>query len=153
MTTLTRTCLVGFLFSTLSFAGLFPAQEGDLSSDVRFSFAVNGKTMQAGGYIIRADSTSGRLDICEDGVYCQTVQAAFVRPGKEVQARIVFRQDGASFQLSHIITPDGTRYELPAEPEPMILPSGDDAEEFTKVEAKPLCIHNHGGSGLAKAWH
>ena len=153
MTTLTRTCLVGFVFSTLSFAGLFPAEEGDLSSDVRFSFSVNGKTLPAGGYIIRANPENGQLDICEDGVYCETVQAQFVRPGKEAQARIVFRQDGSSFQLSHIIGADGTRFELPAETEPMILPSGDDAEEFTNVAAKPLCIHNHSGSGLAKAWH
>ena len=153
MTTLIRTCLVFVFCNTLSFAALIPAQEGDLSSDVGFSFVLNGKTLPAGGYIIRAHRAKGRVEICEDGVYCETVQAEFVRPGKEVQSRIVFRHDGARYELSYIIAADGTRYQLPTEPEPLILPSGDDSEEFTKVEARPLCIHQHGPNGLAMAWH
>ena len=151
MTTITRTSLVALIFSTISFAGIFPPQEGDLTAEIPFQFVVQGKTLPAGNYIIRAEE-SGQVEICEDGVYCETVTTR-VRPGETSMGRIEFRHDGAAYHLLLLEGPAGTRHHLPAEPEPMILPSGDSDESITSVQARPLCIHTHTGTGLAPAWH
>ncbi len=67
--------------------------------------------------------------------------------------RIEIRHDGAAYHLSLLEAPTGTPNHLSAEPEPMILPSGDSDESITSVEARPLCIHTHIGMSLAAAWH
>ena len=95
---------------------------------------------------------NGQVEICEDGVYCETVKT-YVRPGEEAASRIEFRHDGLAYHLSVIEVSAGRRHQVPAEPEPMILPSGDDDESITSIEARPLCIHSHAGTGLAPAWH
>ena len=151
MTTLIRTALIALIFSTLSFAGIFPPQEGDLTAEIPFQFVLQGKTLPAGYYIIRADK-SGKVEICEDGVYCEAV-TTYVRSGEKSMGRIEFRHDGTAYHLALLADPSGTRHQLPSEPEPLILPSGDDDESVTSVEARPLCIHTHAGMGLAPAWH
>ena len=151
MTTLTRTSLIALIFSTLSFAGIFPPQEGDLTAEIPFEFVLHGKTLPAGYYIIRAEE-SGKVEICEDGVYCEAVMTR-VQPGEKSMGRIEFRHDGAAYHLSLLEGPMGMRHHMPAEPEPLILPSGDDDESVTSVDARPLCMHTHAGMGLAPAWH
>ena len=54
MTTITRTSIIALIFSTLSFAGIFPPQEGDLTAEIPFEFVLQGKTLPAGNYIIRS---------------------------------------------------------------------------------------------------
>ena len=151
MTTITRTSILTLIVSTLSFAGIFPPQEGDLTTEIPFAFVLQGKTLPPGNYIIRAEE-NGQVEICEDGVYCETVKT-YVRPGEEAASRIEFRHDGLAYHLSVIEVSAGRRHQVPAEPEPMILPSGDDDESITSIEARPLCIHSHAGGGLAPAWH
>jgi hypothetical protein len=141
------------LFSTLSFAGIFPPQEGDLVSHVSFGFVLDGKTLPAGNYIIRTDQSSGRIEICEDGVYCETAQAILVTRSNEAEARVVFRRDGIRYHLLAVVAADGTRYELASEPEPLILPSGDGSEDRKEVEARLLRINQNAGLGLAMTWH
>jgi hypothetical protein len=151
MTTITRASLIALIFSTLSFAGIYPPREGDLTAEIPFEFVLQGKTLPAGNYIIRTEK-SGQVEVCEDGVYCETVMTR-VQPGDKSMGRIEFRHDGAAYHLSLLEAPAGTRHQMPAEPEPMILLSGDSDESVTSVEARPLCIHTHTGMGLAAAWH
>ena len=86
MTTITRTSIIALIFSTLSFAGIFPPQEGDLTAEIPFEFVLQGKTLPAGNYIIRAEE-SGQVEICEDGVYCETVETR-VQRGEKSMGRI-----------------------------------------------------------------
>lgn len=151
MTTIIRISLIALIFSTLSFAGLFPPRDGDLTAEIPFEFVLQGKTLPAGNYIIRAEE-SGRVEICEDGVYCETVETRVER-GEKSMGRIEFRHDGAAYHLSMLEGPTGTRYQMPAEPEPMIPLSGDADESITSVAVRPLHIHTHSGMGLAAAWH
>ena len=151
MTTITRTSIIALIFSTLSFAGIFPPQEGDLTAEIPFEFVLQGKTLPAGNYIIRAEE-SGQVEICEDGVYCDTVKTR-VQHGEKSMGRIEFRHDGAAYHLSMFEGPTGTRHQMPAEPEPMIPLSGDADESITSVAVRPLHIHTHSGMGLAAAWH
>ena len=62
MTTITRASLITLIFSTLSFAGMFPPQEGDLTAEIPFEFVLQGKTLPAGNYIIRAEK-SGKVEV------------------------------------------------------------------------------------------
>lgn len=151
MTTLIRTSIMILIASTLSFAGIIPPQEGDLTADIPFQFVLQGKTLPAGYYIIRAEE-DGQVQICEDGVYCESVKT-HKRNGQNGAGRIDFRHDGLAFHLSLLTDPAGAEHRFPAEPEPLILPSGDDDESVTSVEARPLCMHNHAGMGLTPAWH
>jgi len=150
MTTLIRTSIITLIVGTLSFAGIIPPREGDLTADIPFQFVLQGKTLPSGYYIIRAEQ-DGRVQICEDGVYCESVKT-YKKTGEQGVGRIEFRHDGVDFHLSLLTDPAGTRHQVPVD-EPLILPSGDDDESVTSVEAKPLCMHNHAGMGLAPAWH
>ncbi len=151
MTTITRTSIIALFFSTFSFAGIFPPQEGDLTAEIPFEFVLQGKTLSAGNYIMRAEE-DGQVEICEDGVYCETVKT-YARSREKVSGRIEFRHDGAAYHLTVLQVPTGTRHQMPSEPEPMILPSGDSDESITTVAVRPLHIHTHAGSGLTPAWH
>ncbi len=62
--------------ASLSFAGLYPPQKGDLAVSIPFAFHIDGKTMQAGEYIVRADTERNVLIVCEDGVYGATVEVS-----------------------------------------------------------------------------
>jgi hypothetical protein len=150
MTTITRTSIIALIFSTLSFAGIYPPQEGDLTAEIPFQFVLQGKTLPAGNYIMRADE--GQVEICEDGVYCETVKT-YSRAGEKAAGRIEFRHDGTAYHLTVLQVVAGMRHQMPAEPEPMIMPSGDGDESITSIEARPLCIHNHAGTALTPAWH
>ena len=151
MTTITRTSIIALIFSTLSFAGIFPPQEGDLTAEIPFQFVLQGKTLPAGNYIIRAED-DGQIEICEDGVYCETVKT-YARPAATALGRIEFRHDGTAYHLTVLQAAAGMRHQMPAEPEPMILPSGEADESITAIDARPLCIHTHAGTGLTPAWH
>ena len=151
MTTIARTGVIALFLSTLSFAGIFPPQEGDFNAEIPFHFVIEGKTLPAGNYVIRAEE-NGKVLICEDGIYCETVKAA-ARQGEAVRSRVVFRHDGVSYHLSQLVTPGGKQHRLPAIPDPIIMPSGDSDEATISVEARPLCLHDHAGTGLAPAWH
>ena len=91
MTIITRTSIIALIFSTISFAGIYPPQEGDLTAEIPFEFVLQGKTLPAGNYIMRAEE-DGNIEICEDGVYCETVRAR-VKSGEKSMGRIEFRHD------------------------------------------------------------
>jgi hypothetical protein len=151
MTIITRTSIIALIFSTISFAGIYPPQEGDLTAEIPFEFVLQGKTLPAGNYIMRAEE-DGNIEICEDGVYCETVRAR-VKSGEKSMGRIEFRHDGAAYHLSLLEGPTGTRHQMPTEPEPMIPLSGDADEAITSVEVRPLHIDSHAGMGLTPTWY
>jgi hypothetical protein len=150
MTTLIRTSIITLITATLSFAGIIPPREGDLTANIPFQFVLQGKTLPAGYYIIRAEK-DGQVQICEDGVYCESVKT-YTKSGENGAGRIEFRHDGTAFHLSLLADPTGTRHQVPID-EPLILPSGDGDESVTSVEVRPLYMHSHTGMGLAPAWH
>ena len=114
-------------------AGVFPPSEGDLAASIPFSFQVEDVVMSAGEYVIRVDA-QGRMQVCEDGVYC----AALTIGDTRIQGRdqnLVFVTSGSQLQLVGI-----------GESEPKV------AETGAVVPTRELCIHNDAG-GLTVSWH
>ena len=146
MTTFTRTSILALLFSTLSFGGIYPPQEGDLTAEIPFQFVVNAKTLPAGNYIIRAGQ-NGQVEVCEDGVYCETVRTR-VQSGTKEALRVEFRHDGAAYHLSLLQATGGAQHDIPSSQE---AAHGSD-NATTSIEARPLCVHDHTASA-APTWH
>ncbi len=114
-------------------AGVFPPTEGDLAASIPFSFQVEDVVMSAGEYVIRVDE-QGRMQVCEDGVYCAALTIGDSRVQGQAQ-NLVFVTSGSQLQLVGI-----------GESQPNVSKSG------TVVPTHELCIHND-LSGLTVSWH
>ncbi len=125
--------LVTALTALTADAGVFPPSEGDLAASIPFSFQVEDVVMSAGEYVIRVDE-QGRMQVCEDGVYC----AALTIRDSRVQGKdqnLVFVTSDSQLRLVGI-----------GESEPNVSESG------AVVPTHELCIHNDAG-GLGVIWH
>ena len=140
------------LISCVSLSAIVPPEPGDISATIPFEFVLDGKAMPAGNYLIRADEATGNVEICEDGVYCETVAATPTQArGKGSKARIVFMRDGARYYLCALFSDQGAHYEVTRIEDRAA--GSPRASESTQIEARPLCIHKARGSGRALAWH
>ncbi len=102
------------LFIATAVAQIYPPRQGDLAASIPFEFGAAGKSMPAGEYIIRNDSDTGKLLICEDGVYCADVQV-LVAPRAESGSlmRLVFQKSGGRLHLKAVEGLDGDSVRLP----------------------------------------
>ena len=78
-----RISTLAVLFTMLARAGIYPPNSGDITVAVPFDFVVGSQTLRAGEYIVRNETEEGTLQICEDGIYCVTVQTQAVQAGTE----------------------------------------------------------------------
>ena len=130
---------------SLSFGGLYPPQQGDLVVSIPFAFQLNGETMQAGEYIVRADTERGVLHVCEDGVYCSAAEVTSLELDKtEGEIQLVFTKHDGQYYLSLVRCEQGECYELP------LLHSVGTGDQIERVKARKLVIHQF--PGLATAW-
>ena len=130
---------------SLSFGSLYPPLEGDLAVSIPFAFQVNGKMMRAGEYIVRADPERGVLHVCEDGVYCASVEVTRLELDKaNSDMQLVFTNHDGQYYLSLVRCDQGECYEIP-------LPHnvGRDGR-VERVKARKLVIHQF--PGLPTAW-
>jgi hypothetical protein len=131
--------------SSFGFAQLYPPRSGDLAASIPFDFEANGKSMKAGEYIVRADSESGVVSICQDGVYCASIEASRLgRDDRKDRLQLVFTKHGGKYYLSFVICEQGECFELP-----MLQSQGAD-DRFERVKARKLVIHQF--KGLPMSW-
>ena len=130
---------------SLSFGELYPPQQGDLVVSIPFCFQVNGETMQAGEYIVRVDTERGVLHVCEDGVYCTSVEVTSLELDKaNSEMQLVFTNHDGQYYLSLVRCEQSERYELP------LRHSVDTGDQIERVKARKLVIHQF--PGLPTAW-
>ena len=83
------------LFSKLATAQIYPPKPGNFKVTASFDFVVERQVLPPGNYIVHRDKASNRLQICEDGVICETVETAAVQASETpTQPKLVFSCDG-----------------------------------------------------------
>jgi hypothetical protein len=142
------------LSPALAVGSLFPPVAGDLCVAIPFGFTVGSKVLPAGNYIVRIDNESGVVEICEDGIYCESVVTS---PVEAIQApakpELAFRNYGGQYFLTQILPARGVGRQLPPS---SLQPNGSEAihtGETAFVQARPMCIHQNAGLGVAPTWH
>ncbi len=148
MKTVARVSSLMMLLSCITLSATVPPESGDLSATIPFEFVLDGKTMPAGNYLIRANEAAGKIELCEDGVYCRTmtVTASEAREMSS-KAAIVFLHNGATYHLSQLLSDKAynvTRADNHA---------AGSHSKLTRIDAQPLCIHREARSGRAVGWH
>ena len=117
---------------------IFPPRSGDLAASVPFNFMAGDKTMQAGDYVIRTHR-NGVVEICEDGVYCATVEGTPAAPDHDdAQPSLAFRHAGDQRVFVGVVRQGQST-------------DGVDTESVDAVTARKLCIHRD--TGLPMSWH
>jgi hypothetical protein len=142
------------LSPALAVGSLFPPVKGDLCANIPFEFIVGSKVLPAGSYVVRIDNESGVVEICEDGIYCESVVTSPVEATQvPANAELAFRKYGDQYFLSQIWPRGLVGRHLP---DSSLQPNISEAIrtwEGAFVEARPMCIHENAGLGLAKTWH
>lgn len=136
------------LVSGIALSANVPPEAGDLSAVIPFAFVLDGKTMPAGNYLIRANEAAGKIEVCEDGVYCRTTTvAASQGQEKSSKAGIVFLHDGADYHLSRLSSDKAYEVTRAANR------AAGSPSKMTRIDTQPLCIHREAQSGRAVTWH
>jgi hypothetical protein len=140
------------LFTRLAAAQIYPPDPGDFKLTASFDFVVEKQLMHSGNYIVHNEKSSGRIQICEDGVICETVDTTAMQPLKiSTQPKLVFNRYGDKYFLSQIWLSDGTRLQLVPSPLESEVASTTVKPEAVDVNTNPLCIHMC--KGLPPSWH
>ena len=109
------------------------------------------QALPPGNYIVHWEKASNKLQICEAGVICETVErAASTAPKSPVQPKVVFGRYGDKHLLRQSWFPDGIGLELSAALESKIGRTGMKLEAVY-LDADLLCIHM--SKGLPPSWH
>lgn len=140
------------LFSKLATAQIYPPEPGDFKVTASFDFMVEGQSLPTGNYIVHKDKASNTLQVCEDGVICETVETIAV-PASETptQPKLVFSCYGDRHFLRQIWFSDGTGLQLPAcSLDSEVAKTGVRPETF-EVTGDLLCIHI--SEGMPPSWH
>jgi len=142
------------LSPALALGALFPPVQGDVCANIPFAFIVGSKVLPAGSYVVRINHETGLVEICEDGIYCESVVTS---PVEAVQApakpELAFRKYGDQYFLSQIWATGRVGRHLP---DSSLQPNVSEAIrtwEAAFVEARPMCIHQNAGLGVAPTWH
>jgi hypothetical protein len=142
------------LVPALALGSLFPPVPGDLCTSVPFAFIVGSKVLPAGNYIVRVHNESGVVEICEEGIYCESVVSSPVEAAYAPdQPGMAFRKYGEQYFLSQIWVGGHVGRHLPdssLQPDPSEFIC---TWEAAFVEARPLCIHQNAGLHVAPTWH
>jgi hypothetical protein len=70
------------LFVKSAAAQVYPPVPGDLKLTAVFDFVAEKQALSAGNYIVHWEKASNTLEICEDGVSCETVQASAIKAAR-----------------------------------------------------------------------
>jgi hypothetical protein len=140
------------LFTKLAAAQVYPPEPGDFKVTAPFDFAVEKQTLSPGNYIVHWEKASNRLQICEDGVLCETVDMVAIQaPETPAQPKVIFNRHGDKHFLRQIWFPDGTGFELSASPLESEMARTGVKGEAVYLDADLLCIHR--SQGLPPSWH
>ena len=139
------------LFTMAATAAILPSNSGDLAATIPFDFVVGSQTLEAGEYIVRSEPDTGTLQICEDGVYCVTVQTRAVAAVEtfSAQPQLVFHQVGDRRLLTRISSPQYGTMRLPGTMAEKAA-VGTLVREIS-VSAQELSLFTH--PGLAPSWY
>ena len=152
--TMIRTLAMTIAAGALVTAKAYIAEPGDLAVSIPFQFQAGQKAMPAGEYIVRFDANQAALRICEDGVYCTTVQGiAFDLVGAGLAAHVVFENSDGQMRLSRVAAASGRGVEIRNSELAELGGRPMAAWTLVTVPAQEICIHRHGGSALPAAWH
>jgi len=139
------------LFAKLAAAQVYPPEPGDFKVKATFDFVLEKQALSPGNYIVHREKAANKLQICEDGVLCETVAPAAIQAPKiPVRPKVIFSRYGDKHFLRQIWFPDGTGFEL------SVCPLESETGRTVKVEAvyldaDLLCIHT--SKGLSSSWH
>jgi hypothetical protein len=140
------------LFAKLAAAQIYPPQPGDFKLAVPFDFLAEKQTLPPGNYIVRREKASNKVQICEDGVTCETTETTAVHSAEPPTCpTLVFHHYGDKHSLSQIWFPDGTGLQLPICPLELEASRTEAKLEGVYVKADLLCIHM--SKGLPPSWH
>jgi hypothetical protein len=140
------------LFAKLAAAQIYPPEPGDFKLTASFDFVVEKQALPPGNYIVHREKASNKLQICEDGVICETVETTAVKASEtSAQPRLRFSCYGDKHFLWQIWFPDGTGLQLPASPLESEAARTQVKLEPVYVNADSLCIHV--SKGLPPSWH
>jgi len=144
-----RVASLSVLFTVLGLASVYPPNPGDMTVSIPFDFVVGSQSLRAGEYIVRSEADQGTLQICEDGIYCVTVQTQVVRAEEQApgQPQLVFHQYGDQHLLARIWSPRHGGIQLPNANQ--VASAGVVRE--TCVNARELCFHT--SKGFTPTWH
>jgi hypothetical protein len=79
---------------------IYPPGTGDFKVTTPFDFVVEKQAVSPGNYIVHREKASDKLQICEDGVLCETVETAAIKaPGIPVRPKVMFSRYGTKFFL------------------------------------------------------
>lgn len=142
------------LSPALAVGALFPPAQGDLCANIPFEFIVGSKVLPAGNYVVRINNETGLVEVCEDGIYCESVVTSPVEAVQApAQAELAFRKYGEQYFLSQIWSTGRVGRHLP---DSSLQPNVTEAIrtwEAAFVEARPMCIHQNAGLGVTPTWH
>ena len=146
-----RISMLTALFVMSAAAGIYPPVPGDLTVSVPFDFVVGNQTLRAGEYIVHQDGPGTELEICEDGVYCVTVQAAVANIEEApAQPQLIFQQHGDRYVLTSVWSSKHGGATLAASHAESPKAAAGRMPE-TCLQARELCFHLN--KGLASSWH
>ena len=140
------------LFARLAAAQVFPPEPGDFKVTVPFDFTVGKLALLSGDYVVHREKASNRLQICEDGVICEVVEAAALTAAETpAQPKLVFSNCGDTHLLWQIWIPDGTGLQLATSSLDSEPGRKEGQLESVTVQGDVLCIHKT--LGLPSSWH
>ena len=129
---------------------IYPPEPGDFKVTAPFDFVVEKQALPPGNCIVHREKASNKLQICEDGVICETVETAAIKPPKiPVQPKVV--RYGDKHFLRQIWFPDGIGLELSAAPLESEMGRTGVKLEAVYLDADLLCIHM--SKGLPPSWY
>lgn len=83
------------LFAKLAAAQVYPPEPGDFKVTAPFDFVVGKQALPPGNYVVHWEKASNKLQICEDGVLCETVKTVAINAPKiPVQPKMIFDRYG-----------------------------------------------------------
>jgi hypothetical protein len=144
--------VVLMLLTRLAVAQMYTPEPGDFKVTVPFDFALGKLALGGGNYVVYRETASNRLQICEDGVICETVEAtALALAETTAEPQLVFSLYGDTHLLEQVCLPDGTALRLGTFFEESEAASARAKPEAVAVQGDVLCIHNTHGS--PPSWH
>jgi hypothetical protein len=94
---------IPILFVKPAAAQVYPPVRGDFKVTAPFDFVAEKQALPAGNYTVHWEKASNRLQICEDGVSSQTVQAAAITaPKSSARPKVIFSRYGDKHFLQQI---------------------------------------------------
>jgi hypothetical protein len=97
----------------MAVAQIYPPDPRDLKVTAPFDFVAERHVLSRGNYVLRWDKAFNRVQICEDGITCESLKPTVIKaPRTMAQPKLVFGLFEGGCFLSQIWFPEGTALEL-----------------------------------------